>query len=141
MNFQSMLIWNYQLPRKKNLMLLNSNVYIVLTIIFSIVLYLVITIAVPASIAKMSVKRDTPTSKFDLDDAFDSIIALTNDHTILQSLPTEVAKEKQSELRRIASDSADVYADRKQKIDERYKKLLQYQEVLINFRQEIEIGQ
>ncbi len=114
------------------------NLTLIVFALIAIIFYLVITIAVPAAVAKTSFSpKKLSIPKYELDETFDSIISMTNDHSILQSLPEETAKEKKVQLRKIAADSTDIYTNKKQAIDDRYKQLLQRKEVLINFRNEI----
>jgi len=130
MNLEKVLIFIYQLSQRTH-MLINMIEFILTTFI----LYIIVTIALPAIIAKAVFNQQNTDSKIKLDKTFDNIILITNDHTFLNNLSAKTLQAKRIQLRRIANDSTDIYFNKKISMENRYQKLIKYQQILLKIKE------
>jgi len=100
-------------------------------ILASCFVYGVITIGIPATIARANFNHHDLETKFALDETFDSIITMTNHPETLIDL-TSQARKKQ--LQQIASDSTDIYLNRHKSIKLRYQELSLYKQRLLKLK-------
>jgi len=100
-------------------------------ILLSGLFYIIVTIGIPATIAKATFDHQDLSAKFALDDTFDSIISLSRDLK-LRSSTTSLINKKQ--LRDIITESTDIYLNRKRTISYRHQRLLIYKQTLLNLK-------
>ena len=100
-------------------------------ILASCFVYGLITIGIPATIARANFNHHNLETKFALDETFDSIISITNHPEILIDLPSQARKKQ---LQQIASDSTDIYLNRHKSIKLRYRELSLYKQRLLKLK-------
>jgi len=120
-----MLVFTYQISRGKIM------TQIIEFILLSCLFYVIVTIGIPATIAKATFDHQDLSARFELDSTFDSIVSLTND---LKSRSPNTSLTKKKQLRKILNESTDIYFNHKKTIAYRHQQLLAYKQTLLTLK-------